>query len=151
MKSLILQLTLVSLLAAVLALGSCKRAPGPVFAGLEPTSSECADVYLYRRHAYAAIGDAFAVKVDGRRVGSLYNASFLKLSLAPGPHRLEVAPGGTAEPVDAELVIDAGKRKFYEFRFATGWDMRPSFPDAALAPRDEGAALQALTRLRSAY
>jgi hypothetical protein len=151
MKSLSLQLALLALLAALLAVGSCKRAPGPVFAGPDATPPGSADLYLYRRHAYAAIGDAFAVTVDGRRVGALYNASFLRLSLAPGMHAIQIAPGGTARPVAASVAVDAGKRAFYEFRFATGWDMRPSFPGAALAPRAEAAALGDLSTLRSAY
>jgi hypothetical protein len=151
MKSLFCQLALVCLLAAALAVGSCQRPSGPPFAGLHPTAAGCADLYLYRRDAYAAIGQSFTVAIDGKRAGKLYNASYLKLTLAPGPHRLEVAPGGSARPVGASVMLDADRRAFYEFSFATGWEMRPSFPGAAIAPRNEGAALPVLATLRSAH
>lgn len=150
MKSLFPQLALVGLLAAVLAVVSCQRAPGPAFSGLAPIAAGHADVYLYRAHALAAFGDAFTVRVDGHRVGALYDASYLRLSLTAGRHHLEVAPGGMARPVSVDLAVDAGGRAFYEFRFATGWRMRPSFPGAELVALDESAALTALSALRSA-
>ena len=147
MKSPILQFTLACLLAIVLITASSKRPAGSVFVDLAPTVADRADVYLYRGHALAAIGDAFTVRVDGQRVGMLHDASYLQLSLSPGRHRLEVAPGGIAEPVTVDVAAEAGRRAFYEFRFPTGLAMRPSFPDAAIVQIDRDAALAALPRL----
>src|SRR5690349_18043740 len=102
-------------LAAVLAYVSCGRASGPAFPGIPAASSGRADVYLYRRHSYAALLQPFTVLVDGQPVGKLFNASYLKLSLPPGAHRLEVAPGGMARTSRLALHASADARAFYEY------------------------------------
>lgn len=150
MKSSLHHYAILFFLAAVLAFASCGRASGPAFAGLSAALSGQAEVYVYRRHSYAALAQPFTVLVDGRPVGKLFNASYLKLSISPGAHRLEVAPGGMAKTSQLALHAGANARAFYEFDFPDGWKMRPSFDGAEIAPRTEDDALKAMRNLRSA-
>lgn len=135
-------------LAAGLAFLSCDRTEGPVFAGLSAVAPETADVYLYRRGALAAYGQGFDVIVDGKMHGELSNASYLRVSLTPGRHRLQVAPGPRANVMDVEIDARSGKSMFFEFVFPTGLGMQPMFDDALIARRDEREAMLALPKLR---
>jgi len=135
-------------LAAGLAVSSCDRTEGPVFAGLSAVAAGSADVYLYRRGALAAYAQGFEVIVDGKMHGELSNASYLRLSLTPGRHRLQVAPGPRAAVINVEVDVQPGKNMFFEFVFPTGLDMQPLFDDALIAHRDEREAMLALPKLR---
>jgi hypothetical protein len=150
MKSALHHYAILFFLAALLAFASFGRASGPAFPGLSAASSGQAEVYVYRRHSYAALAQPFTVLLDSQPVGKLFNASYLKLSMPPGAHRLEVAPGGMARTSRLALRAEANARSFYEFDFPGGWKMRPSFNGAEIAPRSENDALEAMRTLRSA-
>lgn len=135
-------------LAAGLAVFSFDRADGPVFPGLSAVAPERAHVYLYRRSALAAYAQGFDVLVDGKIYGQLANRSYLRLSLAPGRHMLQVAPGLRAAVIDVEIQAQPGKNMFFEFVFPTGLDMQPLFDDALIAYREEREAMLNLPKLR---
>jgi hypothetical protein len=139
---------LILTLAAGLAAFSCDSTEGPIFAGLSAVAPEAADVYLYRRGALAAYGQGFDVIVDGKMHAELSNASYLRLSLTPGRHRLQVAPGPRTNVIDVEIEAKSGKNMFFEFVFPTGMDMQPLFDDALIAYRDEREAMLTLPKLR---
>ncbi|WP_194715749.1 DUF2846 domain-containing protein [Noviherbaspirillum soli] len=135
-------------LAAGLAVSSCDRTEGPIFPGLPAVAPEAAHVYLYRRGNLAAYGQGFDVSVDGKMHGELSNASYLRLALTPGRHRLQVAPGPRAAVIDVEVQAQPGKNMFFEFVFSTGLDMQPLFDDALIACREEREAMLTLPKLR---
>jgi hypothetical protein len=135
-------------LAAGLAVFSCDRTEGPVFPGLSAVAPETAHVYLYRRGALAAYAQGFDVLVDGKIHGQLSNAAYLRLSLTPGRHLLQVAPGLRASVINLEIEAQPGKNMFFEFVFSTGLDMQPLFEDALVARREEREAMSVLPKLR---
>ena len=135
-------------LAAGLAVFSCDRAEGPVFPGLPAVAPETAQLYLYRRGAMAAYAQGFDVIVDGKIRGQLSNASYLRLSLTPGRHLVQVAPGLRASVTNVEIEAQPGKNMFFEFVFSTGLDMQPLFEDALIANREEREAMLTLPKLR---
>jgi hypothetical protein len=147
LRSRLLHCSFLFIFAALLAFGSCTRASGPVFgAGL--SGADESGLYLYRRGALAAYGQHFAVLVDGKPAGFIANASYLRLPLAPGSHRLQVKPGGIAQVTTLQVEAGSDGRTFYEFVFPTGWDMRPSFHGAAIEARPEPLARVAMQGLR---
>lgn len=139
---------LILALAAAVVGVNCERADGPPFSALAIVDPAAAHVYLYRRGALAAYGQGFDIHIDGKPGGRLVNASYLMLSLAPGRHVLQVAPGAKAARMEAEIVASAGTRAFYEVVFPTGLDMRPDFKDALIARREQAEAVLALCKLR---
>lgn len=135
-------------LAAGLAVFSCDRTEGPAFPGLSAVAPEKTHVYLYRRGALAAYAQGFNVIVDGKIRGQLSNASYLRLSLTPGRHLLQVAPGLRASVINVEIEAQSGENMFFEFVFSTGLDMQPLFDDALIAYREEREAMSTLPKLR---
>ena len=131
-------------LAVVLAISSCSRAGGPAFNDASACGAAQGAVYLYRRGALAAYGLQFTVLVNGRPVGYLANASYLRLPLTPGSHVLQIMPGGAARTTTVQIQVPAATPVFYEVFFPPGWPMRHGFDGAAIEPR---AQVQALTRL----
>lgn len=147
LRSRLLHCAFLLIFAALLAFVSYSRASGPAFFTGLPGPGDTG-VFVYRRGALAAFAQPFAVLVDGQPAGSIANASYLRLSLKPGRHRLQVVPGGIAQVTTLQVDTDATGRTFYEFVFPTGWEMRPSFRGAALEARAEPVALEALHGLR---
>jgi hypothetical protein len=135
-------------LAAGLAAFSCERTDGPVFPGLTAVAPEAAHVYLYRRGALAAYAQGFDVIVDGKIRGQLSNASYLRLSLTPGRHSVQVAPGLRAAVITTEIEARSGENMFFEFVFSTGLDLQPLFDEALIANRETREAMLALPKLR---
>lgn len=149
LRSRVLHYSFLFLCAALLFFGVSSHSQGPAFAtaGLSGTTER--GIYLYRRGALAAYAQPFPVLVDGRAVGVLANASYLRLPLEPGLHQIQVAPGGMAQVTTLQVHADGDGRAFYEFVFPTGWKMRPSFQGATIEPREEEHALGVLQGLRS--
>ena len=147
LRSRLLHCSFLLISAALLVYGSCSRAGGPAFAAAPPATGE-SGLYLYRRGALAAYAQQFAVLVDGKPTGFIANASYLRLPLAPGSHQLQIVPGGMAQATTLQVDARPNKRVFYEYVFPTGWEMRPSFRDAAIEERAEPLALDAMQGLR---
>jgi hypothetical protein len=133
--------------AALLLFGMSSRSSSLAFTAAGATGPDKRGIILYRRGALAAYAQPFRVLVDGKPVGFIANASYLRLSLAPGSHQLQIAPGGLAKVAALQIHAETGGSAFYEFVFPTGWDMRPSFEGAAIEPRDAPQALEALQEL----
>jgi hypothetical protein len=147
-KSRLLHCAFLFLSAAALLLGISSRSPSPVFATAGFPDPAARGIYVYRRSALAAWAQPFQVLVDGQPAGFLANASYLQLPLTPGNHQLQIAPGGQARVTTLQVRAGADGRAFYEFVFPTGWDMRPSFQNAAIEAREESQALEVLQGLR---
>lgn len=148
LRSKLAHFTVILSLAAMLADSSCTRASGPAFGAANASETRESGIYLYRRSALAAYGQKFTVLVNGRSAGHLANASYLRLPLTAGSHRLQIAPGGAAQVSTVQIQVVAGLPAFYEFVYPTGWAMRPSFDGAAIEARTEA---QAMTGLRGLH
>lgn len=148
LRSRLLHCSFLLLCAALLVFGISSRSPSVAFATSGAPDGDRRGIYLYRRGALAAYAQPFRVSVDGQAAGFIANASYLRLSLTPGSHQVQVAPGGVAQMSTLQIHADADGRSFYEFVFPTGWEMRPSFRGAAIEAREERQALEAMQRLR---
>lgn len=135
--------------AAVL-LSACATAPGQKFAGVATPEKDQGDIYLYRGSAIFAMGSAFDVTLNSKKVGELYNASYLRLQLAPGSYALRVSPGGFAKTSDLVVVAEPGKSSFYEYDFVTGPLANGFFIGSSIQPREPAKALADLEKLNSA-
>lgn len=93
---------------------------------------------------------AFEVTLNSHKVGELYNASYLRLQLAPGSYSLKVSPGGIAKTSDFTIVAEPGKSNFYEYDFVTGPLANAFFIGSSIKPRDTAQALIDLEKLNSA-
>lgn len=144
------KLKLLFVVTLVLALGGCATAPGHKFSGLADPAKDQGDVYLYRTSAFFAGGQAFEVMVDGKRVGKLYNASFIQLRLPPGSHALTVSPGGIAQSSDRRIQVEAGKTAFFQYDFTTGPLANVFFLGSSIEPRSEEHAMLDMKELNSA-
>jgi hypothetical protein len=148
LRSRVVHYAFLLLCAALLAFGVSSRSHVPAFATAGTSATERSGIYLYRRGALAAYAQPFRVMVDGQTAGFIANASYIRLSLTPGIHRIQIAPGGLAQVTTMQLQADAEGRTFHEFVFPTGWDMRPSFEGATIEARNEQQALADLQSLR---
>ena len=148
LRSKILHCSFLLLCAALLAFGISSRSPSLAFATGGAPDGDRRGIYLYRRGALAAYAQPFRVSVDGQAAGFIANASYLRLSLTPGSHQVQIAPGGLAQVTTLTIHADPDGRSFYEFVFPTGWAMRPSFQGAAIEAREEPQALEAMQQLR---
>lgn len=135
--------------AAVL-LSACATAPGAKFSGISPPEKSRSDIYLYRTSALYSMGAAFDVTLDNKKVGQLYNASYLRLKLDPGSHSIRVSPGGLAKTSDLAIVAEPGKSSFYEYDFVTGPLANVFFIGSSIKPRETAQALIDLDKLNSA-
>lgn len=137
-------LTLTALLAA------CATAPGQKFSGVGKPAADKAEVYLYRGDAFFAMGQAFNVKVNGAEAGQLFNASFLKLKLAPGEHTLTVDPGPLTKSASKTIRVQGGEVGFYEYSFVNGPLANVFFLGAEIEQRDQAKAQEELKSLKAA-
>ena len=88
--------------------------------------------------------------MDGKSVGQLYNASYQKISTAPGTHVLEVAPGGLSKKAMLEVTLKPNKTYFYEYDFSTGPIANIFFIGSSIQPREQAKALDDLKALKRA-
>lgn len=135
---------------AAFILSACATAPGQKFAGIATPEKKQGDVYLYRTNALFAMGSSFEVTLNSQKVGELYNASYLRLQLAPGSYSLKVSPGVLAKSSDFTIVAEPGKSTFYEYDFVTGPLANAFFIGSSIKPRDSAQALIDLEKLNSA-
>ena len=141
------QFSIVTVLA--ITLSACATASGPIFTGVAAPANNESNVYLYRKGALFAIGEAFEVSVDGAVVGRLYNKSYLRLPLKLGSHTLKVAPGGMGKA--SELKIDAvgNTNSFYEYDFVTGPLANFLFIGSSIKPAEQTKAVEDLKELKA--
>lgn len=137
-------------LVAVALLTACVTAPGPQFSGVGKPNSSKGDIYVYRGKAFFASGQALAVSVNGTEAGQLFNASYLKLQLAPGGHTITVNPGLLTKASSKVIRVEGGKAGFYKYNFATGPLANVFFVGAEIEPRDEAKAVEDLKQLKTA-
>jgi hypothetical protein len=105
---------------AVVLLSACASAPGKKFAGIAPLDHQYGDVYLYMTKDSTSLGresGEFEVLLNGKKVGSLYDASFLHLRIPPGKYDLQVYPPHHAREGSQHIEVDAGKFTFYHYQF----------------------------------
>lgn len=131
-------------------LSACAAAPGQKFSGLAAPKNELGDVYLYRTEALAASGSAFEVTLDGKKIGDLYNASFLHLELPTGNYLLKVSPPGLSQSSELRIQSESGKAKFFQYDFVTGPLYNIFFIGSSIQPKDATLALNDLKDLNSA-
>lgn len=131
-------------------LSGCATAPGKKFAGITPPEENQGVVYLYRTSALFYSGGAFDVSLNGEKIGALYNASFLRLQLAPGSYNIKVAPGMMAKTSELVINAEASKIKFYEYDFVTGPLANAFFIGSSIQPRERTQALLDLEKLSGA-
>jgi len=81
----------VCLIAICFLLSSC-AATGPRFSGPSAPEPGKADVYVYRVSKFQAVLKPYDVLLDGQKVGSLVNSSYMKITVSPGAHNLTLVP-----------------------------------------------------------
>lgn len=138
------------IVAMAVVLSACATAPGQKFSGLTDPGKDRGDVYLYRASALFASGQSFEVALDGKKVGDLFNASYLHLRLAPGKYTLKVSPGGLAKTSDLQIQVEPGVTSFYQYDFVTGPIANVFFIGSSIQPRKQEQALLDLKELNSA-
>lgn len=128
---------------------ACATAQGQKFAGLVTPVIDQGDIYIYRKSAIFAVGQAFEVTLDGKQVGKLYNASYLHLRLPEGNYVLKVSPGGLAKTSDVQIHSTPSKQIFFEYDFVTGPVANVFFIGSSIQQRDQEKAMQDLKELKS--
>ena len=110
------------LLSAVLVLGGCATATGPVFTTVQAPPAGEAQLYLYRKSALYAAGASYAVTNAATKqvLGELFNASYLVLPLKAGKHAISVDERGFASAKTFEVQAEAGKSYFVEYDSSKG-------------------------------
>lgn len=139
---------LVTSFVAMVLLVGC--ASGPQFAGLDPVQQDKSNIYVYRNPALFASGQGFRLSLDDKSVGTLYNASYQKLSVEPGKHTLEIAPGIMAHKSALEVMLEPNKNYFYEYDFASGPLANVFFVGSSIQAREQNKALDDLKALKRA-
>ena len=74
-----------------------------------------AQVYLYRKSAVGAMAQSFSVLLDKQPMGELHNASFMRLTLAPGEHVVSVSPSAMSKTYDLKLTLGDKQTQYVEF------------------------------------
>lgn len=144
---------LLFVVATTLILSGCATAPGQKFSGFASPQKDKSDVYLYRTGAIFAVLQSFEVTVDGNKAGDLYNASYLRLQLAPGKHSLRVYPGGISVSSELEINAEPGKLAFYQYSCTPGpmgLLTNGLFLGATIDPRSQEQAVLDLKNLKLA-
>lgn len=136
-------------LAAVSLMSACATATGPQFSGLAAPAADKGDVYLYRTEAFAAGGDAFAVKLNDKEIDPLADGSFQHLRLQPGSYVLSVKPSGIAKTSTATIDVQAAKTLFYRYEFQTGLLMNIAFLGSSIEQKDQATALAEMKTLKA--
>lgn len=106
--------------SVVVLLSACASAPGKKFAGIAPLDEKYGDLYLYQtKDSIGTLRERgeYDVVLNGKKVGSLYNASFLHLRIPPGGYTLRVHPPHHAREGYEQIEVEAGKITFYHYQF----------------------------------
>ena len=74
-----------------------------------------AQVYFYRKSAIGAAGQSFSVELNKQAMGELYNASYMRLTLAPGEHVLGVSPSAISKTYELKLTLTDKQTQYVEF------------------------------------
>ena len=130
-------------------LGACASAPGEKFSGIYPPDTEHGDIYLYRTKDSAGASGAFNVMLNDKKVGAIYNASFLHLRVPPGRYNIRVFPPHHARHSDLQIDVEAGKISYYRYHFFPG-NQNVSRYYSFIQLKDPNLALKDLTELKSA-
>ncbi|MEQ1674058.1 MAG: DUF2846 domain-containing protein [Candidatus Nitrotoga sp.] len=104
----------------VLLLSACASSPGEKFAGVAPLDAKYGDLYLYQTKnstGTARENGEYEVVLNGKKVGALYNASFLHLRIPPGRYTLQVYPAHHAREGYESIEVQAGKVTYYRYQF----------------------------------
>ena len=138
-------------LALVLAVSAvaCATAPGPLFQEVRAAAPDSGNIYVFRRDRMYGSGESWAVSLDKKPVGDLFNASFLVLDVAPGKHTVKIRPG-LSTGYERELSVENGKTYFVELDANTGLLANSLFVGSAIVERTREQALPELKQLKSA-
>ncbi len=104
----------------VLLLSACASSPDKKFAGVVPLDAKYGDLYLYQTRDSAGTfreNGKYDVVLNGKKVGALYNASFLHLRIPPGKYTLQVYPAHHAREGYEQIEVEAGKVTYYRYQF----------------------------------
>lgn len=141
--------TLAFVIGAILT-GCASAPPGPKFSGLQNVPSSTAELIIYRQSAFWAKGTTMPVLIDGKKIGELYNGSYLQQELTPGNHVVKVIPSALGKSAEENVEIAAGERKFLHFDFPTGPLANVFFIGDSLKERSDADAMVDLKTLSSA-
>jgi hypothetical protein len=67
-------------------------AGGPQFAGPQAPEPGKSNVFIYRGSKFLGVLKPYDVLVDDVKIGSLHNASYLKVTVKPGQHTIKLIP-----------------------------------------------------------
>ena len=114
-RSFIKAISLAAIATAIVLTSGCATPTGAAFTAAETLPDGQAQVYLYRKSALGAAGQSFSVLLDKQAMGELFNASFMRLTMAPGEHVLGVSPSAMSKTYDIKLTLGDKQTQYVEF------------------------------------
>lgn len=114
-RSIFKAISLAAVATAIVLTSGCATPTGAAFTAAEALPEGQAQVYLYRKSAVGAMGQSFSVLLDKQPMGELHNASFMRLTLAPGEHVVSVSPSAMSKTYDLKLTLAAKQTQYVEF------------------------------------
>ncbi len=104
-----------ALLAAALLVSGCATPTGQSFSDYVSPPEGKAHIYLYRKSALYASGQAFSVKLNQKEEGELLNGSYILWVVAPGDHLVNVKPGAFGSTYEYTAKLGNKQTQYLEF------------------------------------
>ena len=137
-KAAITSVKVAAILAVALVASGCATPTGTAFTTAAIVPDGQAQVYLYRQSALLAGGQSFSVQLNKQAMGELFNASYMRLTMAPGEHVLGVSPGAISKTYEIKLTLADKQTQYVEFElphfllanaFLLGSNITPRTPE----------------------
>ena len=106
---------LAAILAVALVASGCATPTGAAFTTASAPPDGQAQVYLYRKSALGAVAQSFSVQLNKQAMGELFNASYMRLTMAPGEHVLGVSPSAISKTYEIKLTLADKQTQYVEF------------------------------------
>ena len=100
---------------AMLLTSGCATPTGAAFTTASAPPDGQAQVYLYRKSALGAVAQSFSVQLNKQAMGELFNASYMRLTMAPGEHVLGVSPSAISKTYEIKLTLLDKQTQYVEF------------------------------------
>ena len=114
-RSIFKAISLAAIATAVVLTSGCATPTGAAFTTASAPPDGQAQVYLYRKSALGAVAQSFSVELNKQAMGELFNASYMRLTLAPGEHVLGVSPSAISKTYEIKLTLADKQTQYVEF------------------------------------
>lgn len=113
--SIVRAISLAAVATALVLTTGCATPTGAPFTTASTLPEGQAQVYLYRKSAIGAAGQSFSVELNKQSMGEMYNASYMRLTMAPGEHVLGVRPSSISKTYEVKLTLTDKQTQYVEF------------------------------------